>query len=364
MKNWFLAFALPKCNLYRYSTASNFRKLSVGKFALDLVPTNSAAEFQVQVKAGVVADAAGNVNDGTSMLAVNYDTVAPTATGIGVLGGHLPTNQNPITLDFNFSEAVTQFSPGGVTVSSGGGTVTGVAAASGASDRFNAYLAAPMNSTGGTIVVQLAAQAVLDLAGNKNGAGTFVTISYDYAKPALAMRLASGSATIAKTPGVSVEVEIESDEELSADLTAEGVVGRRALMATSSPLRTLTGKRKFTVGLLPGNPSPGQGQGESSAIVVAGTVADIAGNGNARTEFTFKYDFAPPKPVMTMLDGNANRTARTVVPFVLDFGEEVTSAGAAGEVRVAFFAHDATAADIAAAAATVWSGGAVQVESS
>lgn len=217
------------------------------------MPTFSAAEFQVKVKAGVVSDAAGNVNDGTALLPARYDTVAPTAVSVGVLGGHLPTNQNPITLDFNFSEPVTQFSPGGVTVVSGGATVTGVATASGASDRFHAYVAAPMNSTGGTVVVRLAAQAVLDLAGNKNGVGSLVSVAYDYSKPTLTMRLADGSATIAKTPGVPVVVEIESDEVLSADLTAESVVGQRALTATSAaPLTTVTSKRKYTVGFLPG----------------------------------------------------------------------------------------------------------------
>jgi hypothetical protein len=66
---------------------------------------------------------------------------------------------------------------------------------------------------------------------------------------------------------------------------------------------------------------------------------------------------------MTMLDGpNVNRTARTVIPFVLDFGEAVTLPTAAGaaagqqQVRVAFFAEDAGAEDVAAAPATVWSG--------
>ena len=213
---------------------------------------------------------------------MRYDTIAPTATSVGVLGGHLPTNQNPITLDFNFSEAVTRFSAGGVTVVSGGGAVTGVASASGESDRFHAYLAAPLNSTGGTIRVQLAAQAVLDLAGNKNGVGSVISVPYDYSKPTLTMNLsttglAAGAETIAKTPGVPVVVEIHSDEELAADLAASGVLGQRALMATAaSPLRTVTSKRKFTVGLLPGDPSPGQGQGEAAAIVAAGAVSDLA----------------------------------------------------------------------------------------
>ena len=86
----------------------------------------------------------------------------------------------------------------------------------------------------------------------------------------------------------------------------------------------------------------------------------MTGNRNARTEFRFKYDFAPPKPTMRMLENeNGNRTARTVVPFVLDFGEAVTvpaGGGGGGDIRVGFFPHDATAADIAAAATTVWSG--------
>lgn len=37
-------------------TATNFRKVSAGKFELDLVPTVSAARFQVKVQAGVVSD--------------------------------------------------------------------------------------------------------------------------------------------------------------------------------------------------------------------------------------------------------------------------------------------------------------------
>jgi hypothetical protein len=44
--------------------ATNFRKTAAGQFALDLVPASAAAEAQVRVRAGVVADAAGNANDG------------------------------------------------------------------------------------------------------------------------------------------------------------------------------------------------------------------------------------------------------------------------------------------------------------
>jgi hypothetical protein len=41
---------------------------------------------------------------GTALLLVRYDTVAPAAV-YGVLGGRLPTNLDPITVDFNFSKA-------------------------------------------------------------------------------------------------------------------------------------------------------------------------------------------------------------------------------------------------------------------
>lgn len=257
---------------------------------------------------------------------------------------------------------MSQFSPGGVTVVSGWGNVTEVASASAVSDRFLAYVATPMNTSAGTVQVQLAAQAVSDLAGNTNVVGSVISVPYDYSKPALTMRLAANSTeTIAKTPGLPVVVEIESDEALAADLAAADVLGRRAVTATTAaPFRTVTSKRSYAVGFLPGDPSPGRGQGEAAAVVVVGAVADIAGNRNARTEFTFRYDFVPPAPTMTMSDGGAERTARTVVPFVLDFGEEVTlpSASSAGQLRLAYFAHDASDAEIAAAAAAapVWRG--------
>lgn len=39
-------------------TATSFRKVSAGKFALDLVPTGDAAALQVKVRAGAVSDTA------------------------------------------------------------------------------------------------------------------------------------------------------------------------------------------------------------------------------------------------------------------------------------------------------------------
>jgi len=69
--------------------------------------------------------------------------------------------------------------------------------------------------------------------------------------------------------------------------------------------------RTFQVSFLPGAPSPGLGQGEAAAVVLAGAVADVAGNAVARTEFSFKFDFVAPTPTVTMLDGN--RTARNPV---------------------------------------------------
>jgi len=211
--------------------------------------------------------------------------------------------------------------------------------------------------------VRLAAEAVLDQAGNKNSAGSVISVAYDYQKPRLTMRLAGGGSVgvIANTPGVPVSVEIESDETLAAELAAGDVSGRRALVAGASPslFRIVTSKKRFAVGFFPGDPSPGLGQGNAMAVVAAGAVADLAGNVNARAEFTFAYDFVPPKPTMTLSDANATRSARRVMPFVLDFGEAVTVAptgAAGGQVRVAFFEESATAADIAAAAATVWSG--------
>lgn len=336
-------------------TVQNFRKASTGRFELDLVPTISQADLQVSVKAGAVADSAGNANDGAALLPVKYDTVPPAADAVGVLGGKTPTNQNPIVVVFNFSETVTQFSAAGVEVMAGGGVVTGTKSVSAQSDVFHAYVAAPANSTLGTIAVRLADQAVIDLAGNRNGVGQVVSVPYDYTRPNLTMRVANGSEAISRTPGKPVVIEISSDETLAADLTAAGVVGRRAVTTAASPLRTVTSRRTFEVGFLPGDPSPGQGQGEAAAIVLVNAVSDLAGNLNTRTEFTFQYDFQPPKPTISMADANATRTARIVVPFVLDFGEAVNlrSAPEAGRLRVAFFKPNATAAEIAATTWTV-----------
>ena len=95
-------------------TASNFVTTSTSVYTFDVTPTVSGA-VTVDVAGSVAIDAASNNNTAATQLSVNYDTSAPTVA----LAATSSTFSGPFTVTATFSEAVTGFVVGDVTVFNG-----------------------------------------------------------------------------------------------------------------------------------------------------------------------------------------------------------------------------------------------------
>ncbi|MEO1401710.1 MAG: Ig-like domain-containing protein [Cyanobacteria bacterium J06635_1] len=121
-------------------------------------------------------DSFGNVSTASGALSITVDTAAPTVA----ISSTAPTSTNasPIPVTITFSEAVTDFVIGDVTV--GNGTASNFATSD------NQTFTLDVTPTGdGTVTVDVAANVAQDTAGNQNTAATQFSISSDRTAPTL-----------------------------------------------------------------------------------------------------------------------------------------------------------------------------------
>jgi Ca2+-binding RTX toxin-like protein len=130
-------------------------------------------------------DAAGNTSAASTTLAITLDTTAPTVTVNQAAAQADPTNTSPINYTATFSEAVTDFVTGEVTLAGTAGATTDAVTGSGTT--YN--IAVTGMTTSGTVVASLAAGVATDIAGNANTASTStdntVTFNNDPTAPTL-----------------------------------------------------------------------------------------------------------------------------------------------------------------------------------
>jgi hypothetical protein len=137
------------------------------------------------VKANAAIDSVGNGNTASGTASVNYDTTAPTVTINQAATQNDPTNVSPIHFTVHFSESVSDFGPGDVTLSGTAGATTKVVSGSGQ----DYDVAVSGMSSDGTVVTSIAGGGAHDGAGNPNVASTSTdnTVTYDTTGPSVAI---------------------------------------------------------------------------------------------------------------------------------------------------------------------------------
>jgi hypothetical protein len=144
-------------------------------------PTNGTVV--VAVAAGGASDAAGNTNLASTSTdnTVIYDTVAPTVTVDQSAGQADPTSAAPVSFTVVFSEPVTGFAGGDVTLGGTAGATT--ATVTGGPTTFN--LAVSGMTGAGTVTAAVVVGAAQDAAGNASVASTSTddTVTYTLAAP-------------------------------------------------------------------------------------------------------------------------------------------------------------------------------------
>src|SRR5438093_8561739 len=125
----------------------------------------SSGTVIASIPAGVAQDVATNGNSASTSSdnTVTWDTTAPTVTINQAAGQADPTNTSPISFTVIFSEPVTGFATGDVSLSgTAGGTLTGVVTGSGTTYT----VAASGMTTDGTVIASIAAGVASDAAAN------------------------------------------------------------------------------------------------------------------------------------------------------------------------------------------------------
>ncbi|MFN8377756.1 MAG: Ig-like domain-containing protein [Anaerolineae bacterium] len=274
-------------------------------YSFDVTPSADGT-VTVDVAAGVATDAAGNSNTAATQFSISYDGTAPTTTISSTATS--PTNTSPIPVTVTFSESVSGFVAGDVSV--GNGAVDNFSG-SGTTYTFNV-----VPSANGLVTVDVAAGVATDTAGNGNTVATQFSITYDSASPTTVI---SSTATD-PTNTSPIPVTVTFSESVTGFADTDVSVGNGSLSNFAGSGTTYT----FDV-----TPSS---EGTVTVDVAAGVAVDDANNSNtAAAQFSITYDVTAP--TTTISSTATSPTSTSPIPVTVTFSESVTGF-VAGDVSV------------------------------
>ena len=249
----------------------------------------------VDIAADVAEDTADNGNEAAPTFTINFDDVAPTVTIDS--SASEPTNTSPIPMTATFSEGVTGFEVGDITV------------VNGAADNFagsgTEYTFDVTPADQGEVTVDITAGVAEDAATNPNEAATKFSITYDSLAPTVTIEPATtptnvDTLTLTGTMEEGATVVLTSVEATCGDVSYD----------------TTTWSCQVTLV-------------EDSNVITA-TATDAAGN-TATDEATIVYDTAAPTATLSPVDTATDVAIDAVVTAT--FGEDVLE-GALGDITI------------------------------
>ncbi|NBD23898.1 Ig-like domain-containing protein [Paenibacillus glycinis] len=238
---------------------------------------------------------------GSMTLYAHYtsDLVAPTVALTASAGN---TNQ-PFTVTAAFSEAVSGFANGDVTVTNGtAGSIQG------SGDTY-AFLVTP--TADGPVTVKVAGGAAADAYGNGNAVSSALTVTYDRTAPAVALSTTASSPTNGAFTVTAQFSESVTDFAVTDIAVSNGI---------ASSFSAVSGT-KYTFVIVPISDGP-------VTVNVAGALAyDMAGNANtAASGLSLAFDAVSPTVTLSTTAVSPTNAAFTVTA---QFSENVTGFAAA-----------------------------------
>ncbi|MFY0638987.1 Ig-like domain-containing protein, partial [Maricaulis maris] len=161
--------------------ASNFSATSATVYTATITPAADGT-VTVDVAGSAAQDSAGNGNTAATQFSIENDETSPT---VALTTGSADPVSGAFTITATFSEAVTGFAIGDLSVGNG-------AASNFSATSATVYTATITPAADGTVTVDVAAAAAQDSAGNGNVAATQFSIENDETGPTVA--LSTGSA--------------------------------------------------------------------------------------------------------------------------------------------------------------------------
>ncbi len=260
------------------------------------VTATAQGTVTVAFAANKYRDLAGNFNTATTTLSTLFDSVGPTVTLTSTSTSR--TRLQPIPVTATFSESVTGFVVGDLTVTNGtAGNFTGTG-------RTYTFDITP--TAAGVLTVSIASGVATDTAGNGNTTSNTLSRTFDDTGPRPV--ITSAAPSLEKTPTISVTVTFP--ESVSGFTIADLIIGNGFATAFAGSGATYT----FTLN---------QGQGTVTVDIDDNVCVDLAGNGNlSAVQFSRIYDSIPPTAVVTTSAGVA--TASASIAYTITFSEDVT----------------------------------------
>jgi hypothetical protein len=243
------------------------------------------------------------------------DTTSPTVTINQAAGQSDPTTNSSINFTVVFSEPVTDFATGDVTLSGTAGATT--ATVSGSGTTYNVAVSGMTGS--GTVIASLDAAVAHDAAGNPSDASTSTdnTVTYDVTAPTVTINQAAGQAdpTSASPINFTVEFSKTVTDFAAGDVTLSGTAGATTATVTGSGTTYNVAVSGMTV------------SGTVIASLAPGVAHDTAGNPNetsTSTDDTVTYsDTTPPTVTINQAVGQADPTSASPINLTVVFSEPV-----------------------------------------
>ena len=232
------------------------------KYTFTVTPS-SDGQVTVTIPADSVKDPAGNNNTASGQLPVTFDRTTPGPTLSTDAAS--PTNAASVTVTVDFGEPIdaATFTLDDISVT--GGDASGLAQ-EGATTQKYTFTVTP--SSDGQLTVTIPADSVKDPAGNNNTASGQLPVTFDRTSPAPSLATDTPSLTNATSVTVDFGEAIDASTFAISDVSVTG--GNATSLAHSSANQT------FTFTLMP----DGDGEGDVTAVIPAGSVTDPAGNDN------------------------------------------------------------------------------------
>lgn len=318
------SIASPATNISPIKFAITFTEAVVGFDLADLVVTNGVADnlvsvsssvysvevtpsgegdVEISVPQNVVADLATNVNTGSSVVTVTYDTTAPTVSLSSLVGGSF--NTSSFTVAISLSEAASDFDVSDITV--GNGTLSNF---SGSGTSYSVDVS-PIAE--GDVEVSVASGSAHDLAGNGTLGSNTLSRTYDVTGP---MVVVSSTSTLSTNLNPFVVIFTFNEGVYGFTVGDLNVTNGSAsnFVAVSDTL--------YTVDVQPA------AEGVVEISVVGGVAQDSAGNDTiASAAFSRIYD--ETSPTVTLSSTAPAVTNTSIIPIVITFNEDVTGFGSA-----------------------------------
>ena len=267
-------------------------------------------EVTVDIGASVAVDKAGNLNSASTRFSITYDQTLPSA----VISSEepSPTNSNLIPVSITFNERVVGFGLNKLNVTNGTAINLVNQDESGITYTFDL-----VPEEDGDVLVDMAAGAVTDLAGNGNVTVSPFSIVFDSTAPTAVITSTEADLTNLASIPMSISFNENITDLNKSDLKVTGAVVQEFFGAD----------RSYTFKLIP------SGDGEVVLRVTGGAFIDLAGNANLDlVEFKITYDATPPTAVIS--SSTQGPTNTSPIPVNILFSEQVVGFNI-GDLKVA-----------------------------